>query len=47
MLVVVSCAVVMKNAGEVGELSFTLKASAAAVFLASFGAAFVRSKLKL
>jgi Na+/melibiose symporter-like transporter len=47
MLVVVSCAVVMKNAGEVGALSFTLKASAAAVFLVSFGAAFFRSKVKL
>jgi hypothetical protein len=47
MLVVIGCAVVMKNAGEVGQLSFMFKASATAAFLASFGIAFRRQKVKL
>jgi hypothetical protein len=47
MLVVISCAVVMKNTGEVGQLSFMTKASATVAFLASFGIAFLRQKVKL
>jgi hypothetical protein len=47
MLIVISCAVVMKNTGEAGNLSFMFKASAAVAFLASFGIAFLRQKVKL
>jgi hypothetical protein len=47
MLVVISCAIFMKNTGEVGNLSFMVKASAAAAFLASFGLAFLRCRVKL
>jgi hypothetical protein len=47
MLVVIACAVVMKNTGEVGNLSLMFKGSAALAFLTSFGLAFLRCKVKL
>ncbi len=47
MLVVVGCAVFMKTAGELGQLTVGLKASAGAVFLVSFGLAFRRCRVRL
>jgi L-cystine uptake protein TcyP (sodium:dicarboxylate symporter family) len=47
MFVVVSCAVVMKHTGEIGNLSLLFKASATLAFLTSFGLAFLRCRVKL
>jgi L-cystine uptake protein TcyP (sodium:dicarboxylate symporter family) len=47
MLVVIACAVVMKQTGEIGQLSFQFKASATLAFLTSFGLALRRCKVKL
>ena len=47
MLVVISCAVVMKNAGDLGSLSTASKASAALAFAVAFAVAFIRSRVRL
>jgi hypothetical protein len=47
MLVVISCAVIMKTVGDLGNLSTLTKASAAAAFAVSFAAAMIRFRVKL
>ena len=47
MVVVISCAVVMKEVGDLSAVAFATKAGAALVFVLSFVAAFMRCKVKL
>lgn len=47
MLVVMGCAVIMKQVGDLAVLDIPTKASAALAFLISFGAAFLRCKVKM
>lgn len=47
MVVVISCAVFMKELGDAAALAFATKAAAALAFAISFVAAFLRCKVKL
>jgi hypothetical protein len=46
-LIVIACAVVMKHAGELGQLSFSWKVSAGVGFMVALVLAFRRCQVKL